>query len=289
MPEAAYLVSAVALTVSLVFGLANHIQHVALQHMDVRSGTMIIVGVGLSLLLILSPAYLDLTTLSFRAVFWFALGGLIVPALSMTLHTKSIGQLGPAITSALTSTSPLFAITIALIFLNEDGGIRLYTGTAIIIGGIIYIALRSRQIKATWPLWALLFPLGAAFCRASSYNVIKIGLADLPNPLTAALVGSTVSLIVLSAIQIIGRHPMPRWNPGYGWFALCGVLNGIGLIGLNIALHLGTVTLVSPLVATTPAFTLILGWLYFRKETVGWQTVVAMAVIFVGCLLIIFR
>lgn len=289
MPDSVYLVSAIALAVSLVFGLANQIQLVALRYMNVRSGTLIIVAAGFGFLLALSPTYLDPGTLTSPAMVWFALAGLIVPALSMTLHTWSIRLLSPAITSALTSTSPVFAITLALMFLDEQVSIDQVVGTAIIIGGIAFIALRSRQTRSSWPLWALIIPLGAAACRALSHNVIKVGLNDLPAPMTAALLGSFVSLIVLGSWQLVGGHKMPAWNPGYWWFGVGGVLNGIGLVGLNQALELGTVTLVAPLVSTTPAFTLLLGWLFFRQEVVAWQTILAIVAIFVGCLLIILR
>ena len=289
MSDPVYLVSAIALSVSIVFALANHIQLIALQYMNVRGGTLVIVAAGFGVLLVLAPIYLEPSSLMSPAIGWFALGGLIVPALSMTLHTWSIRLLSPAITSALTSTSPVFAIVLAFVLLGELASVDQLLGTAIVIGSIAFIALQSRQIRSSWPLWALIIPLGAAACRAISHNVVKVGLNDLPAPMTAALVSSLVSLIVLGAWQGIRGHKMPRWNRGYWWFGLAGLLNAVGLVGLNQALELGTVTLVAPLVSTTPAFTLVLGWLFFRKEAVSWQTIVAMGAIFVGCLLIILR
>lgn len=76
---------------------------------------------------------------------------------------------------------------------------------------------------------------------------------------------------------------------GYVWFALCGIMNGIGLVGLNTALEMGDVVIVSPLIATVPAFTLLTGWLFFRREALSWPTIAATAAIFCGCLLIITR
>ena len=81
--------------------------------------------------------------------------------------------------------------------------------------------------------------------------------------MTAALVSSLVSLIVLGTWQGVRGHKMPRFNRGYWWFGLAGLLNAVGLVGLNQALELGTVTLVAPLVSTTPAFTLIFGLAIF--------------------------
>jgi drug/metabolite transporter (DMT)-like permease len=287
--ENAFLVGAIALCISVVFSFANQFQYVALQHMDVRNGTLILVTVGFLVILLLSPFYLEPATLLTPPVLWFALAGLIVPSLSMTLHTMSVQMLGPAISSALTSTSPVFAIAIAIGFLSETADLQLYAGTAIIIGGIAFIGLRSRKMRANWPLWALVIPLGAALGRAVSHNVIKFGLNDLPNPMTAALVGSFVSTLVLLSWHKVSGRTMPAFNAGYYWFALCGLLNAIGLIGLNVALQLGSVTTVAPLISTTPVFTLILGWLIFKRETIGLPTVCAICAIFAGCLLIIVR
>ena len=63
----------------------------------------------------------------------------------------------------------------------------------------------------------------------------------------------------------------------------------LGIVGVGVALNIGSVIVVSPLVATTPAFTLLLGYLVFRRETITWPTVAAIALIFVGCVLIIMR
>ena len=63
----------------------------------------------------------------------------------------------------------------------------------------------------------------------------------------------------------------------------------LGLVGLNVALSLGEVVVVAPLVATTPAFTLLTGWLFFRREVVRLPTIIAIGCIFAGCVLIITR
>lgn len=289
MTETIYLVSAIALSASVVFGFSNHVQHIALDHMDVRDGTIVNVGTTSVLLWLFSPLFLIPETLLTAPVGWFALAGLIVPSFSMTLHTLSVRMIGPSLTAGLTSTYPVFAIVPAVVVLGEIVTGPMLAGTAIVVGGIVFIALRLPSTSGSWPVWAVAIPLGAALARGLSHNVIKFGLEELPSPMTAALVGSTTSLLVLLSIKAAGGRSMAHWNAGYWWFGLCGVLNGIGLVGLNAALQLGDVVIVSPLVATTPAFTLIIGWLFFRREVVGMSSIVAIAVIFSGCVLVITR
>jgi drug/metabolite transporter (DMT)-like permease len=107
--------------------------------------------------------------------------------------------------------------------------------------------------------------------------------------MTAALVSSSVSLVVLGLMYAIKGHKLPVWNRGYLWFGLCGVINGAGIVGLGYALEIGKVIIVSPLVATTPAFTLLMGHYIFRRETISWSSVAAIAMIFSGVVLILTR
>ncbi len=289
MTDPLLLASLIALSTTVVFALSNHVQHVALDHMDVRAGTVVNVATTAALLWLAAPFFLEPESLLTTAVGLFALAGLIVPSLSMTLHTWSVQLIGPGLTAGLTSTSPVFALMIAVAVLAEAVTGQILVGTAIVVGGVGFIALSSIGGAKSWPLWALAIPLGAALTRAFSHNVIKIGLGELPSPMTAALVGATVSLLVLLTFHVASGKAMPRIGRGYLWFGLCGVMNGIGLVGLNLALHFGEVIVVAPLISTTPVLTLLIGWLFFRRERIRWSTIGAIALIFSGCLLIVWR
>jgi DME family drug/metabolite transporter len=282
-------VAVVALLACVVFGLSNHVQRIALDHMNVRDGTIVNVGTTAVLLWLAAPFYLVPETLTSVSAGWFALSGLIVPSLSMTFHTLSVRIIGPALTAGLASTSPVFAMVIAVALLGEVVTANTLTGTVVVVAGVAFVALSSRGGAADWPVWAVVIPLAAALARGLSHNAVKFGLGDLPSPLTAALVASTTSLLVLLAINAGSRRALPAWGKGYAWFMLCGVMNGLGLIGLMIALDIGDVTVVAPLIATTPVFTLITGWLIFRREKIAWSSVAAILVIFCGCLLVVAR
>ena len=58
MTETIYLVSVIALSASVVFGFSNHVQHIALDHMDVRDGTIVNVATTSVLLWLFSPLFL---------------------------------------------------------------------------------------------------------------------------------------------------------------------------------------------------------------------------------------
>jgi hypothetical protein len=66
--EAIYLASAIALSASVLFGLSNHVQHIALDHMDVRSGTIVNVATTTVLLWLATPFFLLPQSLSSPAI-----------------------------------------------------------------------------------------------------------------------------------------------------------------------------------------------------------------------------
>lgn len=289
MDAPSLLVPLLAFAASLVFALSNHVQHAGLDYIDVRTGTTINVATTFLILLLLSPLYLTPATLFAPGAVWFALAGLIVPSISMTLHTMSVRAIGPSLTAGLASTSPVFAVLLAVALIGETVNSQTLAGTAIVVGGIAYIATRTHRGQMTWAAIAIALPLGAALARAISHNVVKLGLDTLPNPLTGALIASAVSVVVVAGMQFAENKPVPQLSAGYAWFGLCGLLNGFGLVALNAALNLGDVVVVAPLIATTPLFTLMIGWLYFRRETLGLPQILATLAIFAGCVMIITR
>lgn len=290
MIDPVFIAAAIALAVSVNFGVAAHVQHIATDHMDVATGTLVNIATTAVIFGALSPLYLEPATLVTPPVAYFAVAGLIVPAVSITFSTLAVKTIGPGLTAGLAATSPVFAMVIAVVFLGEVVTSSILLGTLIVMAGIMLIAgFRGRIAARSWPLWALSLPLVAALTRGISHPLLKLGLTDLPSPLTAGLVSSSVSLAVLALVRLFSGRGLPAWNRGYLWFALCGVINGLGIVGLGIALSIGSVIVVSPLVATTPMFTLLLGYAIFRRETITWTAVAAIGLIVVGSVLIILR
>lgn len=290
MVDPVYIAAAIAVAVSINFGVASHIQHIALDHMDAGTGTLVNIATTALIFWVLSPLYLVPETLWTPPVVYFVAAGLIVPSVSITFSTLSVKKIGPGLTAGLAATSPIFAMVVAVLFLDEIVTSRILSGTMIVIFGVMLIAgFRSQSTTSNWPLWAISLPLVAALTRGIAHPLMKLGLTGLPSPLTAGLISTSVSLVVLALVRLGSRRRLPGWNRGYLWFALCGVINGAGIVGVGTALNIGSVIVVSPLVAATPAFTLILGYLVFRRERITWPTVAAIALIFAGCVLIILR
>ena len=87
--------------------------------------------------------------------------------------------------------------------------------------------------------------------------VIKVGLEIWPDPIAAGLTGYIFSTLTVLTVERIrtGRFIVQAPLAGKLWFACNGICNGIGTLLLYAALGAGPVSLVAPLVATYPLFT----------------------------------
>jgi len=287
MAEASYTPALLALASAFLFALSIQIQNLGLGHADPRSGTLINVGTTAVIYWMLAPFFVEMTYWLTSAAALFALVGLFRPALSTTLAITGVKMLGPTLTSGLAATAPIFAAFFAVILLGESLTWAIAIGTTGIVAGVGVSAFRPGGISRGWPLWALLLPLGAAFFRALGHPIVVIGLKELPSAFFAGLIGYTVSLLViLIAFRVQRRRfATPSW--GCGWFALAGAINGVSVYALNSALKAGQLLTVAPVLASSPAFTIVMSLLVFKRETITWRTLVTIALVVSGVVLVV--
>lgn len=81
-----------------------------------------------------------LRTLSRREWVTMVLGGLVGWGLGSLLFVMALAELGATRTSVLTSTSPLFAIPMTALFMNERPSRSVLVGTAITVAGVALVS-----------------------------------------------------------------------------------------------------------------------------------------------------
>jgi len=282
------LLSAVlAMTSAFLFALSIQIQNLGLKHAEPRPGVIVNIGSTAAVYWILAPFIVEASFWMTTATVLFIVVGLFRPALSVNLAVAGVKHMGPTLTSGLAATNPLFAACFAILLLGEEMTWPMAFGTLAVVAGVAVSALRPGGLPRNWPLWAIGLPLGAAFFRALGHPITMIGLDEIPSPFFAGLVSYTVSIIVVyGAFRLQGRR-MPILTKGYLWFVLSGVLNGVSIYSLNWALSVGTLLTVAPLVACSPVFTILLGHFVFKKETITGQTVITIALVVSGVILVI--
>ena len=217
----------------------------------------------------LAPFLLDAGEFNLTAAGIFALVGLFFPA-AVTLLTYTGNQrMGPTVTSAISCTTPMFALTGAILFLGEGLTLGNALGTAVIVLGMLALTWSGSARVRNWPLWAILLPVAAAGLRALAQVLTKTGLASWSNPYAAGLIGYSVSATVILVAARAGRSPNTKDRRAVPWFVATGFFNGSSLFLMYLALVKGQVSTVSPIVATYPLFTLIMSVLLLPHERIA--------------------
>jgi drug/metabolite transporter (DMT)-like permease len=221
------------------------------------SGAAISVPSFTFVFILISPILLRGETIAWHAIPIFAAVGLVFPAVLTILTFASNRALGPVVTGALGNLSPLLSVAVAVLLLHEPLRPLQFVGLMVAVLGVLTITVTRTADMRDWRTWALLLPLGASVLRGVIPPVIKVGLEIWPNPIAAGLTGyifSTLTVLVVERVRngrFIAQGPLA----GRLWFALNGICNGIGTLLLYAALGAGPVSLVAPLYATYPLFT----------------------------------
>jgi len=285
------LSTVLALLASAFLGTAVVIANVGLRYLDPARGALVSIP-STTLLFWLLAVFL------FRGEGWnatafaiFAVVGLIFPALVTFLNFASNRLTGPTVAGTISSTTPLFAVLGAILFLGEPLSPAAAAGTAAIVLGVVAFTARGSGPLRAWAAWVILLPLAGAAIRGGAQAAVKGGLALWPDPFVAVLVGYTVSSVMIFAGNrvFVSRTsaPVPSTDAslnrrGILWFMVVGICNGLGMLAMYAALNRGQVSVVSPLVATYPLFTLALSAIFLREEKFGPRVLLGVALTVAG-------
>lgn len=260
-----------------------------LRHVHPLSGAAISIPAFTLCFLLASPILLAGETIVWRAVPIFAAVGLVFPAL-LTLFTFAGNRaLGPVVTASLGNISPLFAVLLAVVLLHEPLRAWQFAGLLLIVAGVFVITVTRTQDMRNWRTWALLLPLAAAVLRGVIPPVIKVGLEIWPSPIAAGLTGYIFSTLTVLTVERIrnGRFIVQAPMQGWLWFAITGICNGVGTLLLYAALGAGRVSVVVPIIAAYPMFTVALNMLVFGRSEGALRLAAGAALTVAGVVLIL--
>ena len=225
-----------------------------------------------------------------EAVLLFALVGSFYPAAVTLLTFVGNRRLGPTVAGTIGSTTPLFAVLGAALFLGEVPGIRESVATLVIVLGTMALSKPAGRPVAGAARSALWMPWSAALLRALAQVLSKAGLALWTSPFAAALIGYSISAVIVWTAGFLTERSVPTFNRrGVAWFVLTGVLNGAAVLAMFYALITGPVTVVAPVVATYPLFTLSLSALFIRHERMTARIVGGVILTVCGVIMLVAR
>ena len=216
----------------------------------------------------------------------FLLAGLLAPGISQILFTFAVRDAGASRASVAVGTAPLFAVAIALAFLDEPLIAGLVVGAALIVGGGILLVSERAQPEHFRRL-GLLLAVGATIAFATRDNIIRwLGTeATAVEPGLAAFATMLAGAAVTSCFVALSRAPLTRRAAGA--FLPAALCYGVSYIFLFEAFYRGRVSVVSPIVATESLWGVTLSWLVLRQsERIGLRLVAGAALVVAGGVLI---
>ncbi len=280
-------VTVLALLASFHFAVGALLVKRGLHQTDSVSGSVISIATSLVIFAIAAIFTVERAEWIWPGIWIFAAIGLLRPSFSTILANEGKHRLGPTISTTVEATSPLFAVMGGILLLSEPVEATTLAGAVGVVAGIMLLCLRGRG-SAHWSLLALLFPLCAALIRSGGHVGARWGLTLLPNVILTGLIAYAVSFVIASSTAVLGRKLLGtrRSLQGWKWFVLAGLANSGAIFTLNTALMLGSVSRVSPLIATYPLFTMILSAVFYRQERITRLTVLAVAIVVPSVMLI---
>ena len=213
--------------------------------------------------------------------------GVAFPAWVTLLTFEANRRLGPTLTGTLGAVTPLFTVLGGVLLLRESPTAAELGGTAGVVAGVM-ILTGTGAVAGGGSRWLLALPVAAAVIRALAQVGTKVGLALLPQPFLAALVGYTVSTAMVFAFSS-GLGTVPRFSlrsRGVGWFVLSGLCNGGSVLALYTALQHGPVSVVAPVSAGYPVVTYLLSFALFPEERHGLRRLAGVALVVAGVVLV---
>jgi DME family drug/metabolite transporter len=282
-------VPVLALSAALCFSMAGIILRRALALLNPLTAACVSVTVTAVITWLFASATADLSLIFTPAVLPFLLAGLIAPGLSRLILFVGYSRIGIGRTVALMSTTPLFAILIAILFLGERPSLLLLAGATLIVGGGVLMAQRARD-DTSWRRRHMIFPFIAALGFAVRDTISRAALVEFPHSVIAAAAATLAAVVAIWTFAGVQRG-MGRvaFNvPGVRLALLSGLCEGTAYILMWRALGLGSVSDVVPLVNATPLFTVVLIMLFLRGiERMTWRVSVASAMAVAGVFLVV--
>jgi uncharacterized membrane protein len=198
-----------------------------------------------------------------QAVGFFVLAGLIGTVGGRLLRFLSIEKVGASISAALINLSPLVSVILAIALLGEPLTVPTGVGTLVIVAGAVLLSIGGRQIG--YRPWHLTLPLLSAVCFGVVAILRKLGLGGAGAVMGSAI-NVTAALIAFTTLLVASgrRDAMVCRGRSLGYFVAAGVAENAGVFMNVVALGTGMVSVVVPLYATSPVFTLLLSFFFLR-------------------------
>ncbi|HEX7231771.1 MAG TPA: DMT family transporter [Candidatus Binatia bacterium] len=255
----------IALAAAVSYAISGIAAKRGLRYSTPVTVTLVSVAIHAVVLWIALLIFRGVPVVSWWVLFLFVLSGLLQPILRFLTYA-GIHYVGAAAGTTLRGAHPLFSTTLAILFLGESLNLLIVLGTISIVAGVALISWQGNKRQASFRWWHLAYPLSAAFLAGVSHPLRRYTLKLANEPLyLAAVIGIVALPWLVSATLLPGQNQKPVWDRrAIGPFVIAGALETLGILLGIVALSVGQVVVVSPIIATSPLWIVLGSWLFLR-------------------------
>jgi DME family drug/metabolite transporter len=220
---------------------------------------------------------------------WVFVGLGLLQSLISLLTFIGLQKIGTSRSQPLRNSYPLWSAIIAISVLGEHASPSVLVGTLLVVVGVVLISWRPEAAPPSYRWWYVLYSMAAGFLAGIAFPLRRYGLTVTNAPVFFGFVVAIVSLLGTLPYTIWTRGNRALvWHPkGTLHFFLSGIFEALGALLTLFALTHGRVVIVSPIVATTPLFSLLISLVFLRgKENVTGVTILGTVAVVAGTIAI---
>jgi drug/metabolite transporter (DMT)-like permease len=254
-----------------------------------RADVAVVVGLAIAIpiYLALLPFWggLHIDQLTIPAVAGFVLGGLFGGGIGRRWMYTAIDKLGAAPATAIKNSAPVITTILAVLLLGESVSVIQVAAIASIVFGITLVTWKRGQGIKQLAAAGILAAVGSAISYGIRPLFLEYGLDAANIPLTGALIGAIAAFIYATALTRLSdiRGAADVRSPALWLFLASGTLQAIGFLAFTVGLSSNEVTVVYPVTASAPIFTLGFTALLLRgQETLTWRIVLGVVLVVIG-------
>ena len=223
-----------------------------------------------------------------KALVVFIVLGLMQTVISL-LTFIGLQKIGTSRSQPLRNSYPLWSAVIAIALMGESAGVAVLLGTLLVVAGAVMISWTPEAAPPSYRWWHVIYSMAAGLLAGVAFPLRRYGLTISNEPVFFSFVVAIVSLIgaIPYTLRTGGERKLIWHRRGVVDFFLSGFFEALGALLTLMALTTGRVVIVSPIVATTPLFSLLISQIFLRgKEKITAITVLGTVAVVAGTIAI---
>jgi drug/metabolite transporter, DME family len=216
------------------------------------------------------------------------LTAIVQPAMRFFQY-KGMEKIGTSRAITLRNSYPVLSVLIGIIFLGEQLTFLGAIGTALIVAGIVLSSWKLDEQFKDFRWLYVIYPLITATITSVVHPLRRFALLQSNEPLFFAALVGPISLLSFAAYYStpVNKEKLV-WDRRALWpFLVSGLGETLAVLFMLNAFAHGPVVVVSPISATSPIWTALLGAIFLRQlERLTWASVIGTISVVAGVIAI---